>query len=67
MGNIWAVGAIVLNFIMEVDSIKYYMVFREIRFLKRHDVNNSNSLFLVILNQFSDGLSLFKLIYIISN
>ena len=67
MGNIWAVGAIVLNFIMEVDSIKYYMAFREIRFLKRHDVNNSNSLFLVILNQFSDGLSLFKLIYIISN
>ena len=67
MGNIWAVGAIVLKFIMEVDSIKYYMVFREIRFLKRHDVNNSNSLFLVILNQFSDGLSLFKLIYIISN
>ena len=67
MGSIWAVGAIVLNFIMEVDSIKYYMVFREIRFLKRHDVNNSNSLFLVILNQFSDGLSLFKLIYIISN
>ena len=67
MGNIWAAGAIVLNFIMEVDSIKYYMVFREIRFLKRHDVNNSNSLFLVILNQFSDGLSLFKLIYIISN
>lgn len=67
MGNIWAVGAIVLNFIMEVDSIKYYMVFREIRFLKQHDVNNSNSLFLVILNQFSDGLSLFKLIYIISN
>ena len=34
MGKVWTADTITLNFLTEVDSIKCYMGFREIRFLK---------------------------------
>ena len=42
------------------------MDFGEITLLKRQDVNNSRYCFLVILNGFSEGLSLFKLIFFLN-
>ena len=56
MGEVWAVDAIALNFSKELDSTECYVCFGEIRFLKWRDVNNSNSWFLAILNEFSEGL-----------
>ena len=50
-----------------LEGIRLYSVihagFGEIRFLKLRDVINSNSWFLGILNEFSEGLRLFKLIF----
>ena len=63
MGKVWAVDPIVLNFLMELDSIDYCMGFGNVRFLHCCDTNNSNSWFLAKLIGFSEGLSLFKLIF----
>ena len=57
------IDAIALIFSPELDSTDCFMGFGEIRFLKWHDVNNSNFWFLVILNRFSQGLYLFKQIF----
>ena len=61
-GEVWAVDAITLNFLTKLDSTDCSMGLGDIRYLKWHDVNNSNSWFLTILNGFSEGFSLFKLI-----
>ena len=51
MCEILAVDPMALNFLMELDSTdNCSMGFGEIRFIKWHDVNNSNSWFLAILD-----------------
>ena len=63
MGKVWLVDAIALNCSMELDSTNYSMGFREICFLRWCNFKNSNSWFLIILNGFSESLSLFMLIF----
>ena len=67
MGKVLAVEAITLNFLMELNFTGCSMGFGEIRFLKWRHINDSNSWFLAILNGFSQGLPLFKLIFFSSN
>ena len=43
MGEIWAVEAITLNFLMELDFTGCSVGFGEIRFLKWCHINDSNS------------------------
>ena len=54
--------AIVFNFLKKLDSRLVHVGFKEIIFLKSHDVINSNSWFLAILKEFS-CLPLFKLFF----
>ena len=46
MGEVWAAEAIVLSYFTELDFTDYSMGFGEIKFLKWHHVNNSNSWFM---------------------
>ena len=52
-----------INFSQELNSTGCSMGFGEIRFLKWRDAISSNSWILVILNRFSEGFPLFKLIF----
>ena len=61
-GEVLKVDTITLNFSMELDFTDCSLGFVEISFLKKHHVNNSNSWFLAVLNEFSEDLLLFKLI-----
>ena len=54
--------AIAFNFLKKLDSRLVHVGFKEISFLKSHDVINSNSWFLAILKEFS-CLPLFKLFF----
>ena len=53
--------AVALNFLLEGIRLHwlFHASFEEIRFLKWRDVINSNSWFLAILKEFSEGLPLF--------
>ena len=68
-GRSMSSDTIALNFSTEVDSTGSSMVFGILMgfyfmgFLKWRQVNNSNSWFLAMLNGFSEGLPLFKIIF----
>ena len=63
MGEVWLVDAIALNYSMELNSTNCSMGFGEICFLRWCNLKNSNFWFLIILNGFSESLSLFMLIF----
>ena len=62
MGETWTVDnwRYCFKFLDGIKTRDCFMGFGEIRFLKWHDLNNSNSWFLAIVNGISQGFSLFK-------